>query len=308
MTVTARLRGVTRSFKNLVAVRDLDLELHAGRIYGILGPNGAGKSTTLRTLLGLSLPDAGTVELLGGPPNDRTRARVGYVPEQRALPESSRVRELLIFFARMRGFDRAEATRRADLWVDHMELGEKADAAIKSLSNGQQQKVQVALAMMCEPDVVVLDEPLTGLDPAHQELVFRAIKSAAERGATVLLSTHRLRETQSLLDHVFLLAKGEKRLDRPLQAALEEAFDGTWRLRFSGDEGWVPGPEIQSVERVGPDLLVHLGPSVSPNALLARAAASEARIQRIEAVYPDLHQLYLQRVGSMSDVADGATA
>jgi ABC-2 type transport system ATP-binding protein len=301
MTVTARLSGVTRSFQDVVAVADLDLELHAGRIYGLLGPNGAGKTTTLRTLLGLSTPDRGTVELLGGPPDDAPRARVGFVPEQRALPESGKVRELLVFFARMRGHDPKGAAQRADAWVERMELGEKAGERIKTLSNGQQQKVQIALAMMCDPDVVVLDEPLTGLDPTHQELVFRAVRDAAARGATVLLSTHRLREAQVILDHVFLLARGTKRVDQPLQEALEEAFDGTWRVRATGDTAWVHGPEVASVTPSGRDLLVRLQPDASPAGLLARAATAGGQLTAIEAVLPTLHDLYLRRVGESPD-------
>lgn len=296
MTTTARLSGVTRSFGAVTAIRDLSLELRAGQIYGLLGPNGAGKSTTLRTLLGLTQPDKGTVELLGGPPDDGRRARVGFVPEQRALATSSRVRDLMVFFAQMRGWDKPGANKLADDWIGRMELGEKALARVDTLSNGQQQKVQLSLALMIEPEVLLLDEPLTGLDPTHQELVFRHVREAARRGATVLLSTHRLREAQALLDHIFLVSQGEVVLDSPLEAALEAAFDGTWRVRCATTD-WIGGPDVASATPHGRDVHVKLAPGASISDLLARAAAAGAPVMAIEAILPTLHDLYLARVG-----------
>lgn len=294
MGTTARLTGITRSFKDVVAVRDLDLHLETGRIYGLLGPNGSGKTTTLRTMLGLIDPDVGTVELLGGTPDDLRRARVGFVPEQRALPENSRVVALLTFFARMRGFSRSEARERADEWLGRLDLQGKATARIKSLSNGQQQKVQIALALLCEPDLVLLDEPLAALDPQHQELVIHEVKQAAARGATVVLSTHRLREAQVLLDHVVMLYHGDKVLDRPLDAALEEAFDGTWRVRAKGGLDWLEGPEVLSVTPDERGALVKLAEGASVAGLLERARGAAAELRGIEAVLPDLHDLYMR--------------
>ena len=291
-----RLQGVTRTFKDVTAIKDLDLELEPGKIYGLLGPNGSGKTTSVRTMLGLVEPDRGLVELLGGPPNDSTRARVGFVPEQRGLPETSKVESLLEFFARMRGFSRSDARTRARQWVERLDLGDKANDRIKTLSNGQQQKVQIALALLCEPEVILMDEPLAALDPHHQELVVSHVREAAANGATVLLSTHRLREAQIIIDHVVMLHYGDKILDRPLDAALQDAFDGTWRVRADGDPSWLSGPEVETIEQEGRDHLVRLSEGADASALLGRASTSGQRVQAIEAVLPTLHELYLDRV------------
>lgn len=304
---TVQLQGVTRSFGDLVALRDLDLTLEAGRIYGLLGPNGSGKTTTLRAILGLMRPDRGTVTLFGGPPDDGRRARIGYIPEMRAVPPESRVRETLVFFARMRGRTRPDAKALADTWIERLELAEKADERIKTLSNGQQQKVQVALALMCGPELVLADEPLTALDPNHQDLVTGALEHAASEGATIVLSTHRLREAEHFVEHVVMLAEGRKVMDKPLQTALDEAFAGVWQIRVAGEDGWIAGPEVASVVRDDDMVRIELAPGATLSPLLARAAEAGAPLHALEAVVPSLHELYLKRVGSLGiDAGDVA--
>ncbi len=302
MPPTVRLQGVTRTFKKVTAIESLDLELHPGHIYGLLGPNGSGKTTTLRTILGLSQPDTGTVELLGGPPDHSRLARVGYVPEQRALPEASRVRDTLVFFGRMRGLERPAARDLADDWLTRLELLEKAGERIKTLSNGQQQKVQIALAMMCRPEVLLLDEPLTALDPSHQELVNARLREVVEAGATVLVSTHRLREAETLVDHVILLDRGHKVVDAPTSEALTAAFDGTWRVRLRGDGSWIDGPDVARAEKLGEVWMVTLGEHATIAPLLARAAAHGDALLGLEAALPSLHELYLRKVGRPAGV------
>jgi ABC-2 type transport system ATP-binding protein len=293
---TVALDGVTRSFGRLTAVSQLDLTLHPGRIYGLLGPNGAGKSTTTALILGLLSPDAGRVALFGRAPDDAARARVGYVPESRALPEKARVLETLVFFARMRGMSRSDAQRGALDWLERLDLSEKRDDAIGTLSNGQQQKVQIILAMMGRPDLLLLDEPLTALDPTHQGRVLEAFASAREAGCTVLIATHRLWEAEVFVDHVVLLDRGVKRLDAPLARALRDAGTNTWRIR-TDDPAWIDGP---GVLEVGPDstsgdergVRVRL---VGPDAMqtvLARGFAAGAAILGFEEVLPSLTELY----------------
>ncbi len=297
---TVSLRGVTRTFGALTAVADLDLALQPGRIYGLLGPNGAGKSTTTELILGLLAPDVGEVSLFGRPPDDAGRARVGYVPESRALPEKARVLETLVFFARMRGMTRSDATRDAEGWLERLDLVEKRNEGIGTLSNGQQQKVQIILAMMGSPDLLLLDEPLTALDPTHQNRVLEAFADAREAGCTVLIATHRLWEAEVFVDHVLLMDRGVKRLDRPLASALREAGTHTWRIR-TDDPSWIEGPEVVEVlpdstsgdERgvrvrlTGPDAL---------QPVLARGFAANATILGFEEILPSLTELYQRSI------------
>lgn len=301
--LTGRLVGARRTFGETVAVEHLDLELRPGTIYGLLGPNGAGKTTTLRLLLGLIEPDRGDVQLFGGPPDDRARARVGYAPEQRSLPETARAEAVLTLFARMRGASRSEGRSLATEWLGRLGLTEKAGHRIRTLSNGQQQRLQLAIALLGSPGLLLLDEPLAALDPEHQELVIRQVRRAASEGATVVMSTHRLREAEVLLDHVVMLHRGRKVLDAPLREAVEAAFSGQWRIRADGDTAWVHGPDVASVDAADGELRVRLRDGAPVSGLLARAAASGAPLRAIERVVPSLHDLYLLHARALDPTA-----
>ena len=299
---TVSLSQVTRTFGRLTAVSNLDLELQPGRIYGLLGPNGAGKSTTTALILGLLAPDQGTVSLFGREPDDAGRARVGYVPESRALPEKARVLETLVFFARMRGMTRADATRDATAWLERLDLSDKRDAGIGTLSNGQQQKVQIILAMMGRPELLLLDEPLTALDPTHQGRVLEAFAAAREAGCTVLIATHRLWEAEVFVDHVLLMDRGVKRLDAPLARALQEAGTHTWRIR-TDDPHWIAGPEVVEVlpsdaAAKGGGVRVRLAGPDAIQAVLARGFASNAVILGFEEDLPSLTELYRSTIAA----------
>ncbi len=310
MTPVVSLRGVVRTFKEVRAVDGIDLDLEPGRIYGLLGPNGSGKTTSLKMMTGLTLPDRGEISLFGAPPDDAGRARIGYVPETRALVDTAIVRELLTFYGRMRGMSSADASHAADTWIDKLDLGEKADARVKTLSNGQQQKVQIALALLSEPELILLDEPLTGLDPTHQDLVSRHVREAAAQGACVLLSTHRLREAEVFVDSVVMLASGRKVLDARLDEAKRQGFDGTWEIRLpaGASTAWIDGPGVLSTTDLGDGRLeVRLADPEQPGSLLARAAAAQAPLLGARALLPDLHDLYRITVGRTID-ADGEVA
>lgn len=233
--------------------------------------------------------------LFGRPPDDAGRARVGYVPEVRALPEDALVHETLVFFGRIRGATRADAAAAATRWLEELDIVEKAGSRIKDLSNGQQQKVQIAIALTGEPALLVLDEPLTALDPTHQERALALFRRAARNGATVVLATHRLWEAEAFVDHVVLLAAGEKRLDAPLKEALQAAFEGTWRVR-ARDTSWVAGPEVLRIEPDDDAVRVVLAPGADASALLRRAASVDAGLTSLEAVYPSLQELFLKTV------------
>lgn len=292
--VPVRFERVSRSFAGVPAVCELDLVLAPGRVFGLLGPNGAGKSTTTRLILGWTAPDRGRVELFGRPPDDAGRARVGWVPEQRALPSHVSAREVLSFHARLRGRSAADAQSVAQHWCERLDL--PADRPyVNDLSNGQQQRVQLGIAFLAEPELLLLDEPLTALDPVHQAAAADLMREAARRGACVLVATHRLREAEAFVDHVLLLHGGVKRLDRDLREALREASENTWRIQ-ARDLSFVAGPDVLAVEPDGAGVRARLAPGAELSALLHRAAAMDAGITAIEAVTPSLHDLYLRVV------------
>ena len=292
MEPTVDLRGVRRCYKDVVAVDCLDLQLYPGRVYGLLGPNGSGKSTTLKMALGLSSPDAGTVSLFGGPPDVSRRQRVGLVPEQRSLPDRDRVAELIRLMLRLRGFSGAEVGKRANHWIERMELGELRYRRVGQLSKGQAQKVQIAISLAHDPDLLVLDEPFTGLDPRHQSMISDVFQEAADRGATVVLSTHRLREAQALIDGVVMMSLGHKVLEGTLSELRLAHGTGRYRVLVQGDTAWMQGDDIADITRDRGEYVLHLKEGADPNALLRRALDSDTRLVKFEQVLPTLSDLF----------------
>ena len=292
MNATVALRGIRRSYRDVVAVHNLDLDLFPGRVYGLLGPNGSGKSTTLRISLGLSSPDAGTVRLFGQTPNLAGRRRTGLVPEQLSLSERDRVGELLELMLGLRGFSRSDARTRAGQWLERMELGALRKRRISQLSKGQQQKAQIAMALAHDPDLLILDEPFTGLDPHHQRLISAVFREAADRGATVVLSTHRLREAQALIDEVVMMSLGHKVLEGSLRDLRLAHGTQRYRVVLQGEASWLEGPEVESVGRDRDAYVVALRDEANPRALLQRGLDANATLVQFEQVLPSLPELF----------------
>ena len=209
------LEDVTKSYADHVAVRDLSVAVPTGSVYGILGPNGAGKSTTLRMIMNILLRDSGEIRLLGrDPERDRhVLERVGYMPEERGLYKKMKVMDVIVFFARLKGVEAAEARRRGTEWIETMGLEDWAGAKVETLSKGMQQKVQFITTVLHEPEVLILDEPQSGLDPVNQEVLRDTILGTSRAGRTVILSTHNMAEAQRMCDAVCIIAEGSKVLD-----------------------------------------------------------------------------------------------
>jgi ABC-2 type transport system ATP-binding protein len=209
------IRGVEKSFGGRYAVRDLDLEIPRGSLCGVLGPNGAGKSTTIRMILSIIYPDRGTIEVLGG---DALAAkdRIGYLPEERGLYRTMKVREYLAYIARLKGAERRDLAQRVQSWLERIDLPDAGPRKCQELSKGMQQKVQFLAAVIHEPELVILDEPFSGLDPVNSVVLDRLIRELREQGKTILLSTHVMYQAEKICDRLFLIHKGKKQLDATL--------------------------------------------------------------------------------------------
>lgn len=210
------IQGVTKCFGNVTAVEDLYLEVPQGSLIGFLGPNGAGKSTTIRMIMSIIYPDRGTVSVLGRTALD-AKDRIGYLPEERGLYRRMRVRAFLRYVGRLKGMDAVAADRAATSWLDMLELPQAMGRRCEELSKGQQQKIQFVATILHDPDLIVLDEPFSGLDPINAALMSKVIERLHEEGRTIVFSTHVLHQAEQLCDRIFLINQGAKLLDDDIE-------------------------------------------------------------------------------------------
>lgn len=236
-----KMVGASKWFGSFQAVRDLDFEVPKGSIVGFLGPNGAGKSTSLRMALGVLSPDRGEVSLFGQAPNLESLKRVGFLPEERGLYKKMSARQIITYFARLKGMTNSQAKARADELLDMMGLSEFARARVTKLSKGMAQKVQILSALAHQPEFLILDEPFSGLDPVNQLALEELIVEEHKRGATIIFSTHVMEHAERLCEKIVMMARGRKVFD----GGLEDAFAALGRAVHIGvSEGFDLGAAL----------------------------------------------------------------
>ncbi|MEC7288626.1 MAG: ATP-binding cassette domain-containing protein [Pseudomonadota bacterium] len=225
-----KMNGVSKWFGSFQAVRDLDFDVPRGSIVGFLGPNGAGKSTSLRMALGVLSPDRGEVSLFDERPNLESLKRVGFLPEERGLYKKMSARQIITYFARLKGLTSSDAKARADELLEMMGLGEFARSRVTKLSKGMAQKVQILSALAHRPEFLILDEPFSGLDPVNQQTLEDLIVAEHKRGATIIFSTHVMEHAERLCEKIVMMARGRKVFD----GTLDDAFTALGRAVHIG--------------------------------------------------------------------------
>ena len=309
------IRNIVKRFSGHTAVRNFSLQVPRGSVYGLLGPNGAGKTTTIRMILNIIEPDEGSVTVFGVPNTSKGLTdRVGYLPEERGLYKKMQVRRLLRFLAELKGVPRKVADARIDEWLDRLALRtpEKdwGAAKIDDLSRGMQQKVQFIGTLLHDPELVVLDEPFSGLDPINAQALKDTVVDLRRTGKTVIFSTHLMDNAERLCDSVCIISRGEKVLDGLL--ADIKGGQGGLHVALALESGDGVSAVLQDktlVKRVDDSnryFEIELAEGADPQALLRRIVATGARVQRFELVQPSLHQIFLERVGA-SGIEDGLT-
>lgn len=295
--VLLRVEKVTKTFGPVRAVDDLSFTVRAGTITGLLGRNGAGKTTTLRMVNGIFLPDAGRIELLGASEVAKVRDRVGYLPEERGLYRKMKVLEHLLFLAEIKGQPPARARQRAEKWLERFELADKRTAKVEELSKGNQQKVQIIGALLHDPELIILDEPLSGLDPVNVVLVRGILQELRGAGKTVLLSTHMMGEAEKTVDDIVLIHLGRAVLAGGLDEVRAAHGTDTVHLAFEGDGSFLPtlpGVARARLDTNAAELELH--PGAGTQELLA-TAMGRLRILRFEVAAPSLEQIFIEKVG-----------
>ena len=289
---------MTKSYAGHVAVKDLCLTVPRGCIFGLLGPNGAGKTTTLRMVMDILGPDSGTIEILGRPADRAALDRIGYMPEERGLYPRMALDEQLVFLAEIKGTPRAEARRRLPAWLERMGLAEWAPRKVIELSKGMQQKAQLVATLLHEPEVLILDEPMSGLDPLGADLVRGVLLEQRRQGRTVVLSSHQMETVERLCDSIGLINHGEKLLEGAISEVKSRYAKNTVVLSYDGDGSFLAGlPGVRSVNHFGRYVEVRMAEGADPQALL-QAASARLRLSRFEVMEPSLHDIFVAAVAS----------
>ena len=308
-TPALELRGVSKSYDSFQAVKPLDLAVPRGSTYGLLGPNGAGKTTTIRMALRILQPDAGEIRILGQPLSQEGLDRVGYLPEERGVYRRMRVRKLLTFFAELKGMNARDARPRVDEWLERMDLADRANAKVQELSKGMQQKIQFIGAILHDPDIVVLDEPFSGLDPINQRVLREIITELKSKGRTIVFSTHIIEHAERICDHVCIIARGAKVADGSIPQVKREHGGEYIALRLAD---W-SADAITTIRRMshvgqvrehGNELEVALRDSANPQSFLEDLVRGGIRLRRFEVTEPSLEQIFIERVGAQSPIEE----
>ena len=291
-----RLAGVRKAFAGHVAVHGLSLAIARGSVFGLLGPNGAGKTTTLRMIMDVLRPDEGTIEILGHAADRAGRDRIGYMPEERGLYPRMAVEEQLLYFAELKGVARREAARRLEGWLDRLGLREWRKRRLLELSKGMQQKAQFIATVLHEPDVLILDEPLSGLDPVAADVMRDVLVDLRRQGKTLVLSSHQMETVERLCDSIALIHRGHKLLDGGVAEVRRRHGSNTLVLAYDGDGSFLTTlPGVERVSDFGRYVEVRMTEGADAQAIL-REAAARLRLTRFEVVEPSLHDIFVQEV------------
>ncbi|MBK8177824.1 MAG: ATP-binding cassette domain-containing protein [Planctomycetes bacterium] len=297
------LEHVTKRFGAHVAVDDLSLAIPKGSIYGFLGPNGAGKTTTIRMVTNIIQPDQGTITVLGQKSSELTKDRLGYLPEEKGLYKKMKCAEIMAYFGRLKGLDPATAKRRATELLERYGLGEWADKRTEALSKGMGQKVQLLATIIHEPELMILDEPFSGLDPVNVEILRDLILDQRRAGRTVIFSTHGMEQAEQLCDFIFLIDKGRKVIDGPLSEVRKSA-ERAVMLDYDGDGSLLSRlPGVTRVNDAGKTAELFLAPGADPQELL-HALIGQVKVRRFDMREPSLHEVFVRAVGGRQAAKD----
>jgi ABC-2 type transport system ATP-binding protein len=301
ITPTLVINRVTKKFGDFTAVRDLSLQVRPGRVFGLIGPNGAGKTTTIRMIVNITIPDSGSIELFGQQMSTPLQDRIGYLPEERGLYRKMKIGEQLRFFAELKNVRGKDAEDRINRWLAKLQLTAWKDKRAKDLSKGMQQKIQFITAVVHNPDLMILDEPFSGLDPVNVELMKETILEKKAEGKTIILSTHQMEIAEKLCDDVCMINRAEKVLDGRLREIRHSFARNAVALEIENGDGVLKDSSlVANVRENNGYTEVLLAPGADAQQLLKRLVESGATVNRFELVEPSLHDIFIEKVRQSS--------
>jgi ABC-2 type transport system ATP-binding protein len=304
------LTNITKTFSGHTAVDDVSLTVPKGTIYGFLGPNGSGKTTTIRMIMNILLPDKGEISVLGQKTSQSARQKVSYLPEERGLYKKMEVGRLLHYFGALQGMTSAQVKEASERWLSRLELEKWVDKKTEALSKGMGQKIQFIASVIADPELLILDEPFSGLDPVNAEVLQEAILEQKKRGTTIVFSTHDMSKAERLCDRIFMIFQGKKVLDGSLDEIQNAYGLDTIRVRTNGGRDAVSGfPQIESVNDLGNFQEIRLKTGEDPQRFLQELAAKTS-VSHFEIAHPSLHDIFVriarpERAGQVSENRGG---
>lgn len=297
MDITVQLDRVNKSFGDFTAVKDLSLTVRAGRVFGLLGPNGAGKTTTIRMIVNITVPDSGTITVFGGKINAAFQDRIGYLPEERGLYRRMKIADQLRFFAELKNVRGKQVDARIDEWLERVKLPGWKYKRSMELSKGMQQKIQFIATVLHDPDLLILDEPFSGLDPINVELLKDIVLGLKRAGKTIIFSTHQMEIAEKICDDICLLNKSRKVFEGSLREIKSSFGRNSVAVRCEGGDGVLDDPTLVSkVVRHADEALALLAQGADAQVLLSRLIDSGAKIGKFEMVEPSLNDIFITKV------------
>jgi ABC-2 type transport system ATP-binding protein len=297
MSEILAVRNVVKTFGSVRAVDGVSFTVRRGTITGLLGRNGAGKTTTIRMITGIFLPDGGSIDWLGGSGDASFRDRIGYLPEERGLYKQMKLVELLVFLAEIKGRRGPDVRPAIDRWLERFELTAKRDAKVEELSKGNQQKVQLIGTLLHDPELIILDEPQSGLDPVNMVLVRNLLSELRREGKTILLSTHMMAEAEKMTDEIILINQGKVVLEGTLDQVRSSFGKNTLHIDYDGDGSFLSAlPDVRQSSIVNNSAELSLNEGADPQRVL-EACMGRLRIRRFELATPSLESIFIDKVG-----------
>ncbi len=294
---TISIEHINKSFGEFTAVSDLSLAIYPGRVFGLLGPNGAGKTTTIRMIVNITAPDSGRIKVFGRQINPELQDRIGYLPEERGLYKKMKVGEQLKFFAALKNVNAKEADQRVNRWLTRLKLAEWKNRRSSELSKGMQQKVQFTSAIIHEPDLLILDEPFSGLDPVNVEALKEIIFEQRAAGKTIILSTHQMELAEKICDDICLINRSRKVLEGSIREVKRAFSRNAVALRLEGGDSVLTDRSlVNKIERHSDGLEVFLADGTDAQILLQQLLKAGAKIERFEMMEPSLNNIFIEKV------------
>ncbi|OGF64858.1 MAG: hypothetical protein A2Y62_17905 [Candidatus Fischerbacteria bacterium RBG_13_37_8] len=292
-----RINAITKEYDKHKAVEELSMNIPQGCIYGLLGPNGAGKTTTIRMMLHIIMPDSGTIEVFGERMNERLTSRIGYLPEERGLYKKMKVREMLKFLAEIKGVPGRKAIPVADEWLKRLDLIDYRDKKVDELSKGMQQKVQFIGTILHDPELVILDEPFSGMDPVNLNLLKDIIMEFKGKGRTIILSTHQMEQAERLCDSICFIDRARKVFDGSLQALKQKYGKSNVVIEFYGEPVFLEQCKeiIENVNYYSNYVEIRMKEGANAQVLLEHAIKT-VTVERFQIMEPSLHDIFVEIV------------